>query len=59
MTPFASTALAKRTYREVKLLKQLRHENVCVLYDLRQRLRLVVKLTIASSFAYPISSYLR
>lgn len=28
MSPFASSAIAKRTYREVKLLKKLRHENV-------------------------------
>lgn len=34
MTPFASTALAKRTYREVKLLKQLRHENLICLSDI-------------------------
>ena len=29
MKPFSAPVLAKRTYRELKLLKALRHENVC------------------------------
>lgn len=29
MKPFSTPVLAKRTYRELKLLKHLRHENVC------------------------------
>lgn len=29
MKPFSNPTIAKRTYREVKLLKHLRHENVC------------------------------
>lgn len=29
--PFSTPMLSKRTYRELKLLKQLRHENVCPL----------------------------
>jgi serine/threonine protein kinase len=28
MKPFDSSSLAKRTYREIRLLKYLRHENV-------------------------------
>ncbi|PTU25303.1 hypothetical protein P175DRAFT_0408880, partial [Aspergillus ochraceoroseus IBT 24754] len=28
MKPFDSASIAKRAYREVKLLKQLRHDNV-------------------------------
>jgi p38 MAP kinase len=28
MKPFDTTSLAKRTYREIRLLKYLRHENV-------------------------------
>lgn len=28
MKPFSAPVLAKRTYRELKLLKALRHENV-------------------------------
>ena len=28
MKPFSNSTIAKRTYREVKLLKHLRHENV-------------------------------
>ena len=28
MKPFSTPVLAKRTYRELKLLKHLRHENV-------------------------------
>lgn len=34
MKPFSSAVLAKRTYREVKLLKHLRHENVISLSDI-------------------------
>lgn len=33
MKPFSTPVLAKRTYRELKLLKHLRHENV---WDLAQ-----------------------
>lgn len=29
MKPFSTPVLAKRTYRELKLLKHLKHENVC------------------------------
>jgi serine/threonine protein kinase len=31
MKPFSTPVLSKRTYRELKLLKHLRHENVSVL----------------------------
>lgn len=31
MKPFSTPVLAKRTYRELKLLKHLRHENVSTL----------------------------
>lgn len=31
MKPFSTPVLSKRTYRELKLLKHLRHENVCYL----------------------------
>lgn len=31
MKPFSTPVLAKRTYRELKLLKHLRHENVRIL----------------------------
>ncbi|KAE8313694.1 kinase-like domain-containing protein [Aspergillus transmontanensis] len=34
MNPFANASIAKRTYREVKLLKQLRHENLIGLCDI-------------------------
>ena len=30
MKPFSTPVLSKRTYRELKLLKHLRHENVCL-----------------------------
>jgi hypothetical protein len=30
--PFASTAVARRTYREVHLASNLRHDNVCQIY---------------------------
>lgn len=30
MKPFSTPVLSKRTYRELKLLKHLRHENVCI-----------------------------
>ncbi|KAE8368558.1 kinase-like domain-containing protein [Aspergillus caelatus] len=33
LNPFATTANAKQTYREIKLLKQLRHENLIGLCD--------------------------
>lgn len=29
MKPFSTPVLSKRTYRELKLLKHLKHENVC------------------------------
>ena len=29
MKPFSTPVLAKRTYRELKLLKHLKHENAC------------------------------
>jgi hypothetical protein len=31
MKPFSTPVLSKRTYRELKLLKHLRHENVSAL----------------------------
>jgi p38 MAP kinase len=31
MKPFSTPVLSKRTYRELKLLKHLRHENVGIL----------------------------
>ncbi|KAJ1676200.1 MAPK protein hog1, partial [Spiromyces aspiralis] len=34
MKPFATSVLAKRTYRELKLLKHLRHENIISLSDI-------------------------
>ena len=33
MKPFSAPVLAKRTYRELKLLKALRHENVWLISD--------------------------
>lgn len=30
MKPFSTPVLSKRTYRELKLLKHIQHENVCV-----------------------------
>lgn len=30
MKPFSTPVLSKRTYRELKLLKHLRHENVSI-----------------------------
>lgn len=32
MKPFSTPVLSKRTYRELKLLKHIQHENVCLLY---------------------------
>ncbi|KAJ5982656.1 Mitogen-activated protein kinase hog1 [Penicillium sp. IBT 35674x] len=34
MRPFSSSVLSKRTYRELKLLKHLRHENIISLSDI-------------------------
>lgn len=34
MKPFSTPVLAKRTYRELKLLKHLRHENVRPLHTI-------------------------
>jgi p38 MAP kinase len=34
MKPFSTPVLAKRTYRELKLLKHLRHENIISLSDI-------------------------
>jgi serine/threonine protein kinase len=35
MKPFSAPVLAKRTYRELKLLKALRHENVSLVVSFR------------------------
>ena len=35
MKPFSTPVLAKRTYRELKLLKHIQHENVCPLLPLQ------------------------
>ena len=32
MKPFSTPVLSKRTYRELKLLKHIQHENVCLVY---------------------------
>lgn len=37
MKPFSTPVLSKRTYRELKLLKHLRHENVCYSTGLEAR----------------------
>jgi serine/threonine protein kinase len=37
MKPFSTPVLSKRTYRELKLLKHLRHENVSLLDGLMRR----------------------
>jgi len=34
MKPFSTPVLSKRTYRELKLLKHLRHENIISLSDI-------------------------
>ncbi|KAF7114142.1 hypothetical protein CNMCM5793_007720 [Aspergillus hiratsukae] len=34
MKPFDTSSLAKRTYREIRLLKYLRHENLICLHDI-------------------------
>jgi p38 MAP kinase len=34
MKPFSTPVLSKRTYRELKLLKHLRHENIICLSDI-------------------------
>ena len=34
MKPFSTPVLAKRTYRELKLLKHIRHENIICLSDI-------------------------
>jgi p38 MAP kinase len=39
MKPFSTPVLAKRTYRELKLLKHLKHENVRPATPLRYPLR--------------------
>jgi serine/threonine protein kinase len=45
MKPFSTPVLAKRTYRELKLLKHLKHENVTQL-----------TVTLSSSCSYPTRS---
>ncbi|CDW97372.1 hypothetical protein [Sporisorium scitamineum] len=34
MKPFSTPVLSKRTYRELKLLKHIRHENIISLSDI-------------------------
>lgn len=41
MKPFSAPVLAKRTYRELKLLKALRHENVRLSFMILWALHLV------------------
>lgn len=43
MKPFSTPVLAKRTYRELKLLKHLRHENVRNRCIRKSHLRLTVR----------------
>ena len=40
MKPFSTPVLSKRTYRELKLLKHLRHENVGRLYGANKTMNL-------------------
>lgn len=48
MKPFSAPVLAKRTYRELKLLKALRHENVRGFgYDIRVSLTIVLCRSLA------------
>ena len=47
MKPFSTPVLAKRTYRELKLLKHLKHENVCTS---------AVGFMVPYLFAYPLIS---
>jgi p38 MAP kinase len=54
MKPFSTPVLSKRTYRELKLLKHLRHENVGCPY-----LCGTIHLTSGRSSALAISSYPR
>lgn len=48
MKPFSTPVLAKRTYRELKLLKHLRHENVRTLNPAQalRRLHLANQITL-------------
>ena len=50
MKPFGTSVLAKRTYRELKLLKHLRHENVCHMYT--SPLILSFRLSVSVIFSF-------
>jgi serine/threonine protein kinase len=48
MKPFSTPVLSKRTYRELKLLKHLRHENVRIALK-RKKVNRVFMLTVRRS----------
>lgn len=55
MKPFSTPVLSKRTYRELKLLKHLRHENVCLpaMWEGRQAERAKV-ISLSDIFISPL-----
>jgi p38 MAP kinase len=42
MKPFSTPVLSKRTYRELKLLKHLRHENVGISFHLEMTVHTMI-----------------
>ena len=48
MKPFSTPVLSKRTYRELKLLKHLRHENVSKQHDNRQATLILMAAQVIS-----------
>lgn len=59
MKPFSTPVLAKRTYRELKLLKHLKHENVCYYWMPNFVLELMILNIGYRSFLLATSSFLR
>jgi p38 MAP kinase len=48
MKPFSTPVLSKRTYRELKLLKHLRHENVLSIYTSTSTFSLLIDSQVIS-----------
>jgi p38 MAP kinase len=55
MKPFSTPVLSKRTYRELKLLKHIQHENVSRLYAMHYLLDTAVQIiSLGDVFISPL-----
>jgi p38 MAP kinase len=54
MKPFSTPVLAKRTYRELKLLKHLRHENVSKIVSTTFKMLIDQVISLSDIFISPL-----